>query len=642
MGQISTSEKIVRFQAGGLIAYIDRQKGCLSQLALEHSGFTWAAWPGKTVVRDDVHGCFYGINEPAKVEVVVARNAVRIRKFFNNVPWVLEEKWTKDQDALGWEATLQMDSGDFRSCAIQLHLPWPQPLHPMKFWAAREGMPSAPNRYAQIALEYGEITSGILIPALVSYREKENVGLLAAMPFDFKTPRLRFVSTFRDPDLIIEFDWLALAPNRPAKAKLLFRATEGHWRPALGWLYNRYKDYFEPRSTTIQNLWGGHICGNFDADPEDIKIMRQLGLSWYEIHAHFPAYGNYHPESASTWHSGHSKDKKSISKELIKQTIKNLHEENVAALPYIQVTGDGDAEALPSGFTSSRIRDRHGEYVSAWPGTWLMNSDPKLPFGKDMQRQIRGIVERYPEMDGLFVDQACYNFLDTAHDDGLTAVGNRPAAMTGFNYAPHLEQLSKLLHPNKVMIANGPFCVGIMKYFDGLMAEGSEWLCDHLQYYTIGCKPMYFLLYRKEDRDLELMFQRCLIYGAGYSSYKQAAESADLYHQYVPLVERLFRRRWVFEADPLHLPTGYEGNVFRLQDDRLAVSMAGTMPRLARSGVKDSSLGLTFAEAATAKEAVLWLPGGEKRKVDFMTGNDGFECKLPADMLAGVLEISSR
>ena len=33
-----------------------------------------------------------------------------------------------------------------------------------------------------------------------------------------------------------------------------------------------------------------------------------------------------------------------------------------------------------------------------------------------MAETINGMLDRYPELDGVFLDQACYNFLDTAHD----------------------------------------------------------------------------------------------------------------------------------------------------------------------------------------------------------------------------------
>lgn len=504
-------------------------------------------------------------------------------------------------------------------------------------------MPSMVYRFAEIRLEYAEVTSGILIPALCAYLEDKNVGIMLAMPFDFKTPRFSFISRYqRDPELQAEFDWMALAAGRPARTSLLFRATSGHWRPALGWLYERFKEYFEPRSTFIDKLWGGHNGGTltFEVSLEEARLMADLGLKWYEIHGHFPAYGNYHPEGISQWRSGHfCENMTPITVDRIRQTIKNLHSVGAAAMPYIQVSGDGDAKTVAPVFTSSRVIDRHGKTIySDYYDMDQMNSDLSLPFGKDIIRQIKGMVSRYPEMDGVFLDQACYNFLDTAHDDGLTAVDNRTGYMTGFNYFPHLEHLSSLLHPHKTIIANGPFSIGIMKYIDGFMAEGSEWLCDQFQYYSLS-KPMFFFMYNTSDRDIELMFQKCLIYGAGFTSFPAAMPSKDLYDRYTPLLQRLFRRRWVFDPDPLKLPTGIRGGLFRNQNGSLLASIVSVEPRLTGRVLSNSTAYVRTADSKNVKKVTLQQPGEDIAEISFGNDKNGVLFDIPGNTVAALAEL---
>jgi hypothetical protein len=596
--------------------------------------------PGVVTVRDDRLRHEFGRADLELVRGELRGAVLRLEKQFRGAPFTLCEEYTTERDCVRWEAELQLEGGEFRSCALTYRIPWPMPLYPMQFWAAREAMPSAVHRFGEIALEYAEVTSGILIPALCSYLEKEDAGLLVTMPFDFRTPRFRFICGLRDPDLQAQFDWLALAPGRPAHAALLLRGTVGAWRPALGWLYERFREYFEPRSTLIHELWGGHVSGGCNVSVAEARAMADLGLRWHEIHCHFPAYGNYHPEGVSTWRSGHAReDQTMISPEMIRQTIRNLHAVGAAALPYIQVTGDGDDERLGTAFGDCWLRDYHGDRFCAWPGTHILNSDPRLPFGRDMTRQIDGMVERYPEMDGVFADQLCYNLLDTAHDDGLTAVNNRPAYMLGFNYFPHLEHLSSRLHPRKAIIGNGPYAIGIMKWVDGFMAEGSGWLCDQFQYYGLA-KPMFFLVYDADDRSLELMFQRCLIYGAGYTSYAKAAGSADLYRGYVPLVEKLFRRRWVFDRQPLALPPGFSGNLFRRPDGGLIASMVSTMPRCGGRGLKDCSVRVQTSDAARIRSVALHRLGEDRAQpVAFGREQDAVQFDVPDSSVAAVAEM---
>lgn len=638
---LRSTESGWRIRASGVELDICRQDGCPERLAiLRETSRVWTNERGDVVVRDDLLQRSFGRRDLAAVEYVESALALKVCKRFHGAPWVLEETYRCGDEVLLWEAQLRLETGEFRSCAISWNLPWPQPSYPVSFWAARENMPSAPHRYAEVALEYGEITSGILLPALACYRADQDLGLLLSMPFDFRTPRLRFRSGYRELDLRTEFDWMALAPGRPARAQLMLHGIPGDWRPALGWLYQRYPEYFEPRSRLIGKLWGGHISGGFDVADEAAGRMAELGMAWHEIHAHFPAYGDYHPEHLDSWLSGHARNNSTrISVAMIRETIKTLHRHQIGAFPYIQVSGDGDSEKLAPAMASSRLRDRRGEYSSAWPGTYLMNSDPSLPFGADISRQISGMVARYPEMDGVFLDQPCYNFLDTAHDDGITAVDNRPAYMTGFNYYPHLEKLSQLLHPDKAIIANAPFSIGIMKYIDGFMAEGSSWLCDHLQYYGIGSKPQFFLMYKYDDASLELMFQKALLYGAGFASYPAAYPSKDLFDAYRPVLARLYRRRWIFDSSPLQLPAGLQGQIYRGENGNLLVSLVRNMARLRRAGQQDGSVRIATADCLQVRQAVLHGPAVASRELPFGREKGAIQVGIPSDMVAGLLEL---
>ncbi len=633
----STGWQIV---AGNLILDIDKKTGSLSGLCIDaQKQFNWTEHPGDVTVRDDLLRKTFDRRDLQRVEFSDEGGSLSIKKVFQGAPWLLEETYAFDGGAISWNAEVMLDSGEFRSCAVSYNIPWPQPLYPVSFWAAKDNMPSAPHRFAEIALEYGEVTSGITIPALSSYIESENAGLLLAMPFDFCTPRFRFISGYRDPDLQTQFDWMALAPGRPARASLLLRGTPGAWRPALGWLYERFTEYFEPRSTMVDRLWGGHVSGTFDVSVEDAEAMARLGLKWHEVHAHYPAYGNYCPEGISEWRSGHDRDNETIiTSDMVRRTIRNLQSVGAAAMLYLQVTGDGDEKLLDPAFDGSRIRDLYGNLSSAWPGTYLMNSDPALPFGKDMVRQIDCIVTRYPDMDGIFLDQPSYNFLDTAHGDGISAVNNRPVYMTGFNYFPHLEHLSSLLHPHKAIISNGGFGIGIMKYIDGFMAEGSGWLCDHFQYYGLA-KPLFFLMYESGDADIERMFQQCLLYAAGFTSYTKAAASSDLYAMYVPLLQRLFRRRWVFDPKPISFPTGLNGGVFRSSSGSLVASIVGQNPAVAGRTLADRTVCVRTADIDRVQKVTLHSLGAESFDLPFLKEDGAVQFDVPYGTVAAVAEM---
>ena len=660
MRHIEAASQGWRITVEGITLDVDGSSGdpCRILITAERE-FLWTDCPGSVCVRDDLLGHTFRADDLLRVEGECLDGELILRKAYKGAPWLLTERYRLEDDAIAWTAELALDEGEFRSCAISMRIPWPRGRlfgnYSTAFWAARENMPSAPHRFAEISLEYGEITSGITIPALCCYRGEDKAGLMLAMPFDFRTPRFSFTSQHRGPDLEVRYDWLALAPGGcPARTSLLLRGTGGHWRPALGWLYRRFREYFEPRSTLIERLWGGHMAGWSDVRAEEARIMKALGATWQEMHFHFPAYGNYHPEGVESWPIGHfavdlrpgpgladARATSPVSVEMIRRSIRTLHAHGLAALPYIQVTGDGDEERLDPAFEGSRARDLDGNRISTYFGCHQMNSDPSLPFGRDIIRQIRGMVARYPDMDGVFLDQPCYNFLDTAHDDGITAVNNRPAYMTGFNYFPHLELLSTLLHPEKTIIGNAPFEVGILKYIDGFMAEGHGWLCDHLQYYGLA-KPMFFLCsgaQRGDERALEMMFQRCLIYGAGFTSGPESLHCKDIYDRYLPLLARLARRRWVFDPDPLSLPFGFSGDLFVNPAGSLVASIVGTVPRCGGRALPAQTVRVRTESGKEVKQVILHAVGEEPGPLPFSREDGAVQFDVPGATVAAVAEL---
>jgi len=639
---INRTESFWEISAKGTALRLDRRTGSLVHLTVTGDNeFTWTEHPGNLTVRDDRLQRTFGREDICHIEFTQEGDALRMEKVFKGAPWTLSERYAVEGDTIRWDAELSMADGELRSCEIRYHIPWPQPLYPMEWWTAKEGMPSAPHRFSSISFEYGEITSGTSMPSLYCFRRDVGAGLLLSVPFDFKVPRFRFIAGYRDPDLEVSFDWLALRPGKPARAKLIFRGGGGDWRPALGWLYENNMEYFEPQVGGIESLWGGHACtGRCLLTGEDARKMAELDLRWYEVHAHFPAYGNYHPEGKGEWLSGHNRQEM-ISVAKIRETIRTLHQVSAKAFLYLQLTGDGDNETVAKDYASDRIRNIYGDLCSAWKRTTLMNSDISLPFGRDIARQIRGIVDRYPEMDGIFLDQACYNFLDTAHDDGITARNNSPGYMTGWNYEIHLKELCKLLVPSgKRIFGNAPFGITQMRYLDGLMAESSSWLCDHLQYHTIGSKPMFFLEYQTDREHIEPMLQNALLHGCGFTSLGAAIDSKDLYDAYLPLIHRLAGRRWVFEPDPITLPFDYKGNVFRGMDGSVYVSFVKSHCGIRRSTpLKDRTFGVRIKQADDAKRVLLQTPGKNSKSLPYRVINHELLFDVPADAVCGLVRI---
>jgi hypothetical protein len=195
-----------------------------------------------------------------------------------------------------------------------------------------------------------------------------------------------------------------------------------------------------------------------------------------------------------------------------------------------------------------------------------------------MLRQVDRIFKRLPGIDGIFLDQLCYDAVDHAHDDGITMVDNRPAYTLWHCYDAPVRKLAAATHRRgKLVFANGPFNVEVQRHVDGLMAEGASWLSKAVQYLCIT-KPLLFLAFYHDDpRRAESMFHCCLLSGASYALFPHPPKPVrKVIDTYRPLVERLYGRRWLLEPDPLTLPDGVKGNIFTGEGGDALISLVST------------------------------------------------------------------
>ena len=81
------------------------------------------------------------------------------------------------------------------------------------------------------------------------------------------------------------------------------------------------------------------------------------------------------------------------------------------------------------------------------------------------------------------------------------------------------------------------------------MVEHDWTFCDKSQYYSLA-KPGYLLHATADERHVEKMLQMSLLYGLGVASHAELKPFLPLFRAYRPLIERLNRRRWIFDAHP--------------------------------------------------------------------------------------------
>ena len=570
----SHSEKVTLGNANMEIK-ICRKTGRILSLLHKKKHFGWNTSPGRLEIYDglaDRH--FSGEESAGKMTLRVEKGdepSVTLTRRFMRAQFLVKETFKAADDSIHWEVEILLDKGkQERSIEIRQLVPWPESPWGWMAWSAQHMFPTHTHNIAGLHLEYGDICFGTVIPAVTIYNPGKDVGLAIAKPLGQLNPRTSFCFTdYHGEGIFVENDLLGLRRGKPVKAALMLRFHEGCFRPTLAWLLKKYPEYFLPGNPAVRQYEGGSMFGPPHVSKKDAARMAKAGMKWYEIHQSFPMYGQYCPEK-EPWFDGsfpdvHMDYGKPITTRVINDCGRNLAERGIGSFLYFQVTGNAYMPRWPKRWKSSLARYRSGKLILLGCMSAFANSDPSLPFGKEMERQVRGVLKRYPDITGIFLDQACYNGIDCAHDDGITMYKNKPAYRLRYNYDKHVPALVEGLHRRgKIIYANGTYDIELGKGFDGNMAESTSIFAATMKYMHIA-KPLLFFAYCRDEDDVENMLQNCLLAGASWALWVKTAEGwfvkkdlasrqKKIYERYLPLCRRLLGRRMLLEPNPIRLP----------------------------------------------------------------------------------------
>ena len=564
---------------------IDRATGRLADLTLKAPAFgRWNQVPGGLEIVDELTGARHRDDGP-DIRVRVSRGgagapqALCVHKAFPGAAFDVVETWTPGEEDMEWAVTVKLKPGEAaRSIQIRQFVPWPDQPYGWQVWTAQQHFPKLAAHLGNQRLVYGDICFGMALPIATVYHTAKGAGLSLAKPFGLKIPQWGFTfGTYHFGGIHAESQLLGLRPGHDAHVALLLRGHAGCWRPGLGWLVDKYPDYFQPGNpATPEQIEGGFMGGSPFSTDRDCRVALKAGAKVVEVHHIFPHYGNYFPE-ADSWKTIQwlEQPETAAAKRLPENSVARMRDRmamfrrhGILPLPYIQVAGDGWRPWAERHFPESIARSRDGQYIPVWKNCWMMNSDPSLPFGRHIQRQIDRFFELYGDCAaGLFWDQPCYDAIDIDHDDGLTMVDNRPAYRLVFCYEQHAERMREEIRRRKMFLyANGPVYIELCRGVDAIMAEGVSWTADVVQY-LCAARPMCFYSYFKpgETARMEEMYQKCLVLGGTcYSAHAQPRprDMERLSDIYRPLIDRMRGRTFCFAPNPLTLPPGTEGNLF--------------------------------------------------------------------------------
>ncbi len=503
---------------------------------------------------------------------------------------------TMSADAFRWDAELSTNSGADREANIIYKLPLLQKFDEI-FWAA----PGCPQPISGLREQSVEYRTSTYIPWSCVYSRKSDDGLSIIAPPDLQKPGLTFSFDQENHMMMLNLvnHHLRLGTGTTAKCSFIIVAHEGDWRPGLGWLSDKYPIYFEPTSDRVRRGEGWYAIGSPFNTEEEIADASSRGVTWQELHGHFPFYGVYKPDkqqwgiamdqdavTIDQWEKGIIPGLAVNSDDNMHKRIALWHKYAVQVYVYYQ-TFEAWKQYATKYFSQDITRDANGIPCIAWQFCYLMNPDPAFPWGKALQKQIDNMIASYPDFDGIFLDRDDYRDYDFSHSDGISMQDDKPCYMLAFAQEKALVELSSKLHSkDKGIWTNGPTNLEVCKGVDGIMSEAVGQTANLTQFFGLR-RPMICLPYDITAQLTESKLKSCLVggYFPAICDTPLGSLSRKLESKYRPLFDLMKGRKWVLNAHAIEVDSDASANLFLATNgDYLAVVVSESKTQLVDGG----------------------------------------------------------
>jgi hypothetical protein len=617
-------------------------------------------------------------------------------KQYPGAEFVVTETFHVLADHLRWDVRIRKTAGPDRTIRVVQFAPLP--LGTYDGWAPIADAPLTIKAWMPFSIDYGQSTSGAVgegrwrtsIPLMVFYSGRNKRALAFTSPFEVPAVRIRFLTNTgagadfhwnsrsyppaERPYFLVSNEYLGIRGNKDIETGLLISLHPADWRPALGWVYAKYRSYFDPDPGFDQ--WDGAYAPGLPLMKDSLtQEERQKefaarfgrGTRWEELHGHFPWYGLMIPDAGvKTWTcESHPTPGTTMTREKIAAHSALGKQTGVGTFLYYNVT-ESEYWYAQEKFAASVARNEAGHPIGAFRvqvypekrACWLMNADPSSGFGKHMIQQAQEMVRAYPAAAGFFWDVYGRSYMfDFAHDDGITMVNNKPVYYPEFMYQRLMrDYIRPLLRSHGMLItANKPVTIASCQGLDGIMAMEDAPREDSPAWITaqsyLGLNR-HVMIYESNPANVEMMYLHCLRYGmfdtdlsdtptrGARVAEETLRHNRDLQRMYRPFIDRFRGKQWVFYPQALELPKYTEGNIFRLKDGSVMVTMVSAWRHLRGAEGFNSNLEVIcrLPDAAAIKTAeVDSIDLGEKSDVTPRREGDTLRITVPKHGKATVI-----
>ncbi len=494
------------------------------------------------------------------------------------------------QGSIRWE--LEVHSSDaYWSTPIETKWHWPNAAE-SRFWTAWGDALGKEDEWSDPLQPQPWSDRDFLYGGHSYYKEPGTFSLPMATMID--PPHNRGVSVILSPeDLVLTLKMRTTGQGDVAFSREYHRLGQscvvrcgldivGHqadWRGGVGWMVERYPDFFNPENPQA-HIMGG--CGSYSTQANITDVERLMRMAYrvnWKASFDFPFMGMFIPpvDSDTQFWTDFKNEQTSIAG--MRDAARNMRQRGFYLLNYFNVTELGTKYSWPppprkavhdkdlwkdaNDFLFYAVGDAilpnaEGKPIGSWVGCVVMDAGEKV-YQDHLIEQARRHVEKFPDSAGICIDRMdwiwCYN---RSRDDGVTWYENKPARCLVVSWQNLLRRLGPVMHHAGKVIFSNPMYVrlDLMKSVDGFYDEHGQ----HPTSLNTCCllalrKPImaWTLELDRFDNNTDAYFQRHLHLGCFLTAPVPGNDHTILpdpqrdsyFYDYGPLLDALRGKRWV-------------------------------------------------------------------------------------------------
>lgn len=477
----------------------------------------------------------------------------------------------------------------------------------------RDPLVSAP--FADLNLRYGGFLNehnAFSIPIATIMNRSDDLALSLVQSPESDTLAMRLKTSVLGDVKLVRTNH-RISSSAPAKFSMDLVSHPADWRGGLGWMVDRYPNYFEPPNRSAYDIdgCGSYSGGEDDLDTDKLKKMA-YSLNW-NARFDWPFQGMSIPpvKSDVAWRSWYQKE---TSLAQMSGYDEKMEKSGFHVLEYFVTTEGGnyiadeppvrkakaDSELWRDGndfihyqIPSAVVRERDGNIMYS---NWFKNVvlDPAEPcWQKYLLEMAETLVKELPHSSGICIDRMDWLTVYNPHrDDGMSWVDGRPARSLLNSWKEAVGKLGAILHKaNKFVYANTIItridCCGSL---DGFYNEYGDFPCSlNLSALMAVHKPA--IAWTRDINtlrpDADAFFQRHLHVGVFPTVPVPGADHTipedhwvdQCYLDYGPLLNAMRGKRWVLKPHVISVGNqAAQANLFKVPGGYvLPITFAGSL-----------------------------------------------------------------